>query len=147
MASIWNISPTNTSSENLACSSISRISLLLTVLLGGKVRDNADDITEFLAKGNFSHRLDKSIFIKTNTDEIILSLNYDGLYGINNINRFRYSISRISLLLTVLHSSIKIMSRLIGRVLPLRNFFHKIGRQLDGLSGSRPTGGIKSNRT
>lgn len=54
----------------------------------GKVRDNADDITEFLAKGNFSHRLDKSIFIKTNTDEIILSLNYDGLYGINNINRF-----------------------------------------------------------
>lgn len=53
MALIWNISPTNTSSENLACSSISRISLLLTVL----------------------------------------------------------------------HSSIKIMSRLIGRVLPLRNFF------------------------
>ena len=33
-------------------------------------------------------RLDGSIFEHSKDDEIILCLNYDGLYGINNINRF-----------------------------------------------------------
>ena len=36
----------------------------------------------------YSQRLDESILIPNDEDEIILCLNYDGLYGINNINRF-----------------------------------------------------------
>ncbi|WP_246782299.1 ATP-dependent DNA helicase [Wohlfahrtiimonas chitiniclastica] len=35
----------------------------------------------------YSQKLDDSIFDKSEEDEIILCLNYDGLYGINNINR------------------------------------------------------------
>ena len=35
--------------------------------------------------------LDSSLFNKQSADEIILCLNYDGLYGINNINRFLQS--------------------------------------------------------
>ena len=35
--------------------------------------------------------LDKSLFEAQRQDEIILCLNYDGLYGINNINRFLQS--------------------------------------------------------
>lgn len=52
------------------------------------LRDIRPEITEYLAKGDVSHRLDNSIFSQSDSDEIILSLNYDGLYGINNINRF-----------------------------------------------------------
>ena len=36
----------------------------------------------------YSSVLDESIFKKSADDEIILCLNYNGLYGINNINRF-----------------------------------------------------------
>lgn len=35
--------------------------------------------------------LDKSLFEAQRDDEIVLCLNYDGLYGINNINRFLQS--------------------------------------------------------
>ncbi|WP_295229728.1 AAA family ATPase [Veillonella sp.] len=59
--------------------------ILLT--LWQRVRDCSDDILEYLTKNNFSHRLDDSIFQHADEDEIILCLNYDGLYGINNINR------------------------------------------------------------
>ncbi|MGO4185870.1 AAA family ATPase, partial [Paenibacillus sp. TAF43_2] len=45
-------------------------------------------ILEPLVKNNFSVRLDESIFDNSEEDQIILCLNYDGLYGINNINRF-----------------------------------------------------------
>lgn len=58
--------------------------ILLT--LWQRVRDCSDDILEYLTKYNFSSRLDDSIFEYAD-DEIILCLNYDGLYGINNINR------------------------------------------------------------
>lgn len=58
--------------------------ILLT--LWQRVRDCSDDILEYLTKNNFSSRLDDSIFEYAD-DEIILCLNYDGLYGINNINR------------------------------------------------------------
>lgn len=53
-----------------------------------KVRKMDKDILESLTKGKYSHRLDSSIFDIQDEDEIILCLNYDGLYGINNINRF-----------------------------------------------------------
>ena len=59
---------------------------LLTVW--DRVRRLDDAILEPLVKNGYVARLDESIFEHSNDDEIILCLNYDGLYGINNINRF-----------------------------------------------------------
>lgn len=55
------------------------------------VRNLDEDILEKITKGNYSITLDESIFEHTEKDEIILCLNYDGLYGINNINKFLQS--------------------------------------------------------
>jgi ATP-dependent exoDNAse (exonuclease V) alpha subunit len=62
-------------------------------LLGfwGKVRNIDDDIAEVIARNSYSTVLDKSLFEAQRQDEIILCLNYDGLYGINNVNRFLQS--------------------------------------------------------
>jgi len=59
--------------------------------LWGKVRAISDDITEVIARGGYSAVLDESLFQGARADEVILCLNYDGLYGINNINRFLQS--------------------------------------------------------
>ncbi|MDG7001013.1 MAG: AAA family ATPase [Nitrososphaerota archaeon] len=59
--------------------------------LWSKVRNIGDDITEALAFNCYSSALDASLFVAYEKDEIILCLNYDGLYGINNINRFLQS--------------------------------------------------------
>lgn len=59
---------------------------LLTVW--DRVRNLDDSILEPLVKSGYVARLDESIFEHAEDDEIILCLNYDGLYGINNINRF-----------------------------------------------------------
>jgi hypothetical protein len=56
-----------------------------------KVRSIEDDIAEVIARNRYSTVLDKSLFEAQGQDEIILCLNYDGLYGINNINRFLQS--------------------------------------------------------
>lgn len=53
-----------------------------------KVRNLEDGIEESIAHHGFSGLLDESLFTPLREDEIILCLNYDGLYGINNINRF-----------------------------------------------------------
>ncbi len=53
-----------------------------------KVRNLEGDILEQLTKYKYTIRLDSSIFEHFEKDEIILCLNYDGLYGINNINKF-----------------------------------------------------------
>lgn len=53
-----------------------------------KVRAIEDDIAEAMARNGYSSVLDKTLFDTQGQDEIILCLNYDGLYGINNINRF-----------------------------------------------------------
>lgn len=53
-----------------------------------RVRELDDAILEPLVKYEYIQNLDESIFEHTEKDEIILCLNYDGLYGINNINRF-----------------------------------------------------------
>lgn len=51
--------------------------------------DNEDsDVFDRLQAGEFSAELDASIFTPTAKNEIILCLNYGGLYGINNINHF-----------------------------------------------------------
>lgn len=57
--------------------------------LWSKVRNIEKDlIIEHITKNKYSSRLDDSIFEHSENDEIILCLNYDGFYGINNINRF-----------------------------------------------------------
>jgi len=59
---------------------------LLTVW--DRVRKLDDAILEPMVKNKYSSELNESIFEHSTEDEIILCLNYDGLYGINNINRF-----------------------------------------------------------
>ncbi|MCD8291003.1 MAG: ATP-dependent RecD-like DNA helicase, partial [Prevotella sp.] len=61
------------------------------ITLWNQVRNLEDSILELLIKNNYVARLDESIFEHTEDNEIILCLNYDGLYGINNINRFLQS--------------------------------------------------------
>ena len=53
-----------------------------------KVRNLDDDLTEYIVSHRYASNLDGTIFGKKSNDEIILCLNYDGLYGINNINHF-----------------------------------------------------------
>lgn len=53
-----------------------------------KVRNIDEDLTEYIVHNRYSSNLDSSVYVKQAEDEIILCLNYDGLYGINNINRF-----------------------------------------------------------
>jgi DNA replication protein DnaC len=56
--------------------------------LWDRVRIMDDRIVETITRNQYSVSLDASIFVPAEQDEIILCLNYDGLYGINNINRF-----------------------------------------------------------
>ena len=56
--------------------------------LWDKVRNLEEDIDEHITQNKYSTKLDDSIFEHSEDDEIILCLNYDGFYGINNINRF-----------------------------------------------------------
>ena len=56
--------------------------------LWDRVRKMDDTILELITRRGYSTALDTSIFSPAEDDEIILCLNYDGLYGINNINRF-----------------------------------------------------------
>ncbi|MGE5612935.1 MAG: ATP-dependent DNA helicase [Bacillota bacterium] len=56
--------------------------------LWSKVRNLDDDLTEHIVNYRYSSNLNATVFEKRADDEIILCLNYDGLYGINNINRF-----------------------------------------------------------
>jgi len=53
-----------------------------------KVRKLEEDVTEYLVNYGYSSILNENIFQRCSEDEIILCLNYNGLYGINNINRF-----------------------------------------------------------
>ncbi len=59
--------------------------------LWNKVRNMDEDILEHIVRGGYSTRLDETIFENVGDNEIILCLNYDGLYGINNINKFLQS--------------------------------------------------------
>jgi ATP-dependent exoDNAse (exonuclease V) alpha subunit len=57
-------------------------------ILWDAVRKMDDTVEELIAKNKYSVSLDSSIFVPAEENEIILCLNYDGLYGINNINSF-----------------------------------------------------------
>ena len=56
-------------------------------VLWDRVRSMDDKILESIVRQSYSVTLDATIFESSETDEVILCLNYDGLYGINNINR------------------------------------------------------------
>lgn len=56
--------------------------------LWDRVRCLDDRIEESLSKNGYSMVLGEELFKRRSEDEIILCLNYDGLYGINNVNRF-----------------------------------------------------------
>ena len=56
-----------------------------------KVRYLHEGIDESIAQHGYSKILGESLFEAQSGDEIILCLNYDGLYGINNVNRFLQS--------------------------------------------------------
>ncbi|NTV40866.1 MAG: AAA family ATPase, partial [Candidatus Moranbacteria bacterium] len=60
------------------------------LILWNKVRNLDDDILEHITKNDnrYSSILNESVLESTDEDEIILCLNYDGLYGINNVNCF-----------------------------------------------------------
>lgn len=53
-----------------------------------RVRNLDDRIEESLSKNGYSKALGDALFQRESDDEIVLCLNYDGLYGINNVNRF-----------------------------------------------------------
>lgn len=52
------------------------------------VRNFQNNLSELLTQNAYSSVLNDSIFHKFENNEIILCLNYGGLYGINNINQF-----------------------------------------------------------
>jgi hypothetical protein len=56
-----------------------------------KVRCLDYGVEESIAYNGYSRVLDQSLFERGSVDEFVLCLNYDGLYGINNINRFLQS--------------------------------------------------------
>lgn len=53
-----------------------------------KVRKMEPDTKEIIERESYSLKVDTSLLSAIEKDEAILCLNYDGLYGINNINRF-----------------------------------------------------------
>lgn len=61
------------------------------LLIWDRVRNLDSTILEILVKNDSTSRLDRTIFERKEDDEIVLCLNYDGLYGINNINRLLQS--------------------------------------------------------
>lgn len=56
--------------------------------LWDRVRGLDDRMEESLSKNGYSKALGDALFQRESDDEIVLCLNYDGLYGINNVNRF-----------------------------------------------------------
>ena len=51
------------------------------------VRENDKRAISIMSNKEYSEEVSKNIFTRTTPEEIILCLNYDGMYGINNINK------------------------------------------------------------
>ena len=58
------------------------------LILWAKVRAMDSNVQEIIDKQSYSLKVDESLLTAVADDEAVLCLNYDGLYGINNINRF-----------------------------------------------------------
>jgi energy-coupling factor transporter ATP-binding protein EcfA2 len=56
--------------------------------LWDKVRHMEDTAKEVIERESYSLKVDETLLSSLESGEAILCLNYDGLYGINNINRF-----------------------------------------------------------
>ena len=56
--------------------------------LWSQVRAMDGSVQETIDKQSYSLKVDESLLTAAGEDEAVLCLNYDGLYGINNINRF-----------------------------------------------------------
>ena len=56
--------------------------------LWDKVRHMEDTAKEVIERESYSLKVDETLLSSLEPGEAILCLNYDGLYGINNINRF-----------------------------------------------------------
>lgn len=58
------------------------------------VRNNDKRAISIMSNKEYSEEVSKNIFNKSAEEEIILCLNYDGMYGINNINRVMQSTNK-----------------------------------------------------
>lgn len=56
--------------------------------LWNSVRKLDGKMADLLDSHNYSTEMNETIFNRIEDDEVVLCLNYDGLYGINNINKF-----------------------------------------------------------
>ena len=76
--------------ENAICelTYVHRSSDEILKALWESVRKLDGRMADLLDSNRYSVTMDDSIFSKAEDDEIVLCLNYDGLYGINNINKF-----------------------------------------------------------
>lgn len=61
--------------------------------LWNQVRNMDETTKEIIERESYSLKVDASLLSSVEDDEAILCLNYDGLYGINNINRFLQEIN------------------------------------------------------
>ncbi|EOI4830459.1 hypothetical protein ACMT8X_001798, partial [Campylobacter coli] len=57
-------------------------------LLWERVRTLDESMLEAIEKNNSSENIQNFNFSRSVNDEIILCLNYGGIYGVNNINKF-----------------------------------------------------------
>ena len=55
-------------------------------LLWNKVRNCDETTVDIIGRKDFSQKPDESLFQKRCEDEVILCLNYNGVYGVNNVN-------------------------------------------------------------
>lgn len=79
----------NTKGANIELLSTWRTKDTNLISLWNEVRDKEDLITEKLViDGPFSEDIGSGIFKKLAKDEVILCLNYDGKFGLNNINNY-----------------------------------------------------------
>ncbi len=69
-----------------------------------RIRNLEDNILEIMTRNGYTTTLNESIFEKLEEDEIILCLNYDGLYGINNLNKFLQSSNKNTPIDWVIHT-------------------------------------------
>ena len=53
-----------------------------------RVRMLDPTMRDYITGKGYSSAIDRRLFERASDDEIVLCLNYDGLYGINNVNRF-----------------------------------------------------------
>ncbi len=128
------------------------------ITLWDRVRHLDDRIEESLAQSGYSSVLGPSLFERRSDDEIVLCLNYDGLYGINNVNRFlqannpmpavtwsesTYKVgdpvlfNEIERLRPVVHNNLKGTIRQIGRVPGRITFDVEIAREFTAAELSR----------